>query len=130
MSGLFRTRDALRLLRDALRPLGVDVFLTTRPKWHRERMDDFAVVSLPSRIENLTVGNCGMTRTTCRIALFVRDKDGREDIDRLDELTGKAEGLFPITGDGMTAWNPSVTMEGSDGNGFHVTVVQADFETH
>ena len=92
-------------------------------------MNDFVVVSLPTSITNMTVGNCGMTRTTCRIEIFVRDKDGQENIDRLDELTGKIESIFPITGDGMIASEPSVIMEGSDGNGFHVIVVQADFLT-
>ena len=129
MSRLFRTRDALKLLRDSVLPLGVEVFITTRPKWYRERMNEFIVVSLPVSITNMTVGNCGMTRTTCRIEIFARDKDGQENIDRLDELTGKIESIFPITGDGMTASEPSVIMEGSDGNGFHVIVVQADFLT-
>lgn len=129
MGRLFRTRDALKLLRDSVLPLGVEVFVTTRPQWHREHMNDFVVVSLPTSITNMTVGNCGMTRTTCRIEIFVRDKDGQENIDRLDELTGKIESIFPITGDGMIASEPSVIMEGSDGNGFHVIVVQADFLT-
>ena len=120
----------MRLLRDAVATVCGTVFVSSRPKHARERMEEFAVVSLPVRITNRTVGDCGMTRTTCRVDVYVRDKDGQEDILRLDELTRGVVGLFPITGDGMAASNPNVVMEGSDGNGFHAVCVQADFETH
>ena len=130
MSDLFRIGDSLKLLRDAVLPVCGTVFVSSRPKHVRERMDEFAVVSLPVRITNRTVGNCGMTSTTCRVDVYVRDRDGQENIPRLDELVKNVTELFPITGEGMTASNPNVVMEGSDGNGFHAASVQADFETY
>ena len=58
-------------------------------------MEEFAVVSLPVRITNRTVGDCGMTRTTCRVDVYVRDKDGQE-CDAVIHLRNGTYGLIEI----------------------------------
>lgn len=126
----FRMKESLQLLHDACRGVCNTVFVSTRPKELRERMAEFIVVSLPAQIRNRTVGLCGITETTCRIAIYVRDKGGSEDISRIDELADKVVSLFPISRGGICASDPQVVLEGSDGNGFHVALIQSALKTY
>lgn len=130
MDKLFRIKDSLQLLYESVTPICKNVFVGNRKKSLREKTDEFIIVSLPVRIHNQTIGNCGMTRTTCRIEIYVRDRDGEENVNRIDELTSDAISLFPISRNGICASMPSVVMTGSDGNGFHVITIHAELSTN
>lgn len=132
MGKLFRVGDTLKMLDDTVSMLGIKVFPTSRPKSVPDEMEVFAVVGLPVSISSMTYGTVdpyGLTRTTCRIEIFVRDKAGLEDVFRLDDLASKIVSLFPITSDGICASRPTVAMKGADGYGFHVVVIQAAVQT-
>lgn len=132
MGKLFRFGDMLRMLDDTVSGLGIKVFPTSRPKSVPDNMEEFAVVSLPVDISSMTYGTAvpyGLTMTTCRIEIFVRDKAGLEDVSRLDSLVDHVVSCFPISRDGICASTPKVVMGGSDGYGFHEVVIQAKMQT-
>ena len=136
MIGLFRfdamekfdLRGILSGVVEAVRGIIPDVFTTDRPRVS-ERMEEFAVVSLPTRLYNLTHGYCGMTGTTCSIELFVRDKGGRENVERIDELVDAVCGLFPKRVGSVLYSGPSVLVRGSDGMGFHAVDIDVNVKT-
>lgn len=132
MEKLFRIGETLEMLDTAVSGLGIRVFPTSRPKSVPEHVSEFAVVSLPVSVINMTHGTkdaYGLTRTTCRVDIFVRDKKLVEHVKRLDDLTNGVIGLFPISRDGIVASNPSVVMGGADGFGFHTVTIQAQVIT-
>nr|DAH30084.1 MAG TPA: hypothetical protein [Caudoviricetes sp.] len=132
MGKLFRVGDTLKMLDNAVSGLGIKVFPTSRPKSVPESMNEFVVVSLPVSVLNMTYGTVahyGLTRTTCRIEVFVRDKAGVENVSLLDHMVDEIVSSFPITRDGICVSNPTVVMEGADGYGFHVVAIQATVQT-
>lgn len=93
-------------------------------------MAEFAVVSIPTTIRNMTVGSgYGLTGGTCSVELFVRDKGGIANIHRLDELVGKVASLFPVSRDGVFVSVPTLIFSGSDGYGFNVASLNAAIHT-
>lgn len=132
MGKLFRIGETLEMLDSAVSGLGIRVFPTSRPKSVPEGMDEFAVVSLPVSVINMTHGTrdaYGLTSSTCRVEIFVRDKKLVENVKKLDDLTSAVIDLFPISRNGIVASRPSVVMGGADGYGFHVVVIQANVQT-
>ena len=127
MGKLFRIGETLEMLDSAVSGLGIRVFPTSRPKSVPGGMDEFAVVSLPVSVINMTHGTrdaYGLTSSTCRVEIFVRDKKLVENVKKLDVID-----LFPISRNGIVASRPSVVMGGADGYGFHVVVIQANIQT-
>ena len=93
MGKLFRVGDSLKMLDCTVSRLGIKVFPTSRPKSVPDELEEFAVVSLPVSISNMTYGTVdpyGLTRTTCRIEVFVRDKGGVENVFRLEYIDPQA----------------------------------------
>lgn len=128
--GNFRIAESLKLLKEGCEGVCGHVYAANRPKHIREHLEEFIVVSLPVRITNETVGHCGMTETTYRVEIYVRDTDGQANIGWLEELTEEVSGIFPLSKDGICASKPaSVTGCVEDGNGFHVNVLQGVLST-
>lgn len=133
MGKLFKILEIIKILDESISKTGIKVFPTTRPRSVPESMMEFAVVSLPVSVINMTCGTrdaYGLTRTTCRVDVFVRDRKSIENVSKLDTLINSIIGVFPISDNGITISKPSVVMGGSDGYGFHFVTVQASVVTN
>lgn len=126
----FSIKDLLESLHSAMQGVSANIFLTTRPQSVSEQMQDFIVITLPVTIYSKTYGTgYGWCNTFCRIEVYVKDKNNREDILRLDNLVNMILGKFPISDSNLLALNPRVMMAGSDGKGFHAAFIQATIQT-
>lgn len=124
----FKYKDALKSLFDAAKTVSENVFTNDRPAAVPKQMDNFIVVSLPGLLSSMTYGSgFGNIRTYCTIEIYVRQKKGgSEDLGKMDSLVGKVLSLFPISDKAITAFNPKLTLKGSDGLGFSATLIRAD----
>lgn len=130
MNTLFRIEDMLKALSDAVSSTGLKVFPTTRPDSVPGKMMEFAVVSVPTTIHNMTYGlDYGWNLGTCSVEIFVRDKGGLENVSRLSKLVNDVASLFPVSFNDILASRPSLVMSGSDGYGFHVATLNATIQT-
>ena len=125
----YQIKDLLKLCTDTAKKHVKNVYPTTRPRSVSEKMNEFAVVSLPVETRNLVYGGSMLTETIGSIDLFVRDKGGVENVDRLDELINSVCGDFPVKRDNLRLVKPRVTLRGSDKMGFHVASVDFDVKT-
>lgn len=124
----FKYKDALKSLFDATNTVSDSVFTNDRPAAVAKQMNDFIVVSLPGLLSATTYGSgFGNIRTYCTIEIYVRQKKGgAEDLGKMDSLVGKVLSLFPISDKAITAFNPKLTLKGSDGLGFSATLIRAE----
>nr|DAV38591.1 MAG TPA: hypothetical protein [Caudoviricetes sp.] len=130
MATEFKIKDILQTMYNAMKEVSGNVFTTNRPKIVDEAMEDFIVVSLPVTLYNKTYGKgYGMTTSYARIEIYVKDRNGLEDIAKLDRLTDSAIDKFPISNSFMILSRPRVLMSGEDGYGFHAVTIQASLLT-
>lgn len=107
-----------------------------RPTSVEDRPDSYIVISL-YRLYNNEIGQSGEYNDfegTVQIEVYVRDRasagnPNAVNLALMSEKVTKVMSLFPIRGDHSTATKPSVTLQDSDGDGFHVTIIQARLRT-
>lgn len=124
----FNVSGALRSLYDKAREVSNNVFTGGRPQAVPEQMNEFLVVSIPSRLESSTIGGgYGVTQAFCNIEVYVKlRKGGVENLTKLDSMLKKVLGLFPIDNETIIATKPTVALRGNDGLGFSAVLVRAD----
>ena len=125
----YQVKDLLKLCVDVAKRHVKNVYPSSRPRSVSEKMNEFAVVSLPVEMRSLTHGETLLTETMGSVDLFVRDKGGMENVDRLDELANGVCGEFPVVKENLRMVKPRITMRGSDNMGFHVVSVDFDVKT-
>lgn len=122
---------------NALKGVCDKVYARSRPKAVDERVGSYLVVALPYRIRNGEMdpeGRYNDFETTAQIEVYVRDRVSAKnpngaDVVAMSEKVGEVMRRFPIATERMVARRPRVTLEGDDGDGFGVAVVQADVRT-
>lgn len=122
---------------NALKGVCEKVYARSRPKAVDERVGSYMVVALPYRIRNGEMdpeGRYNDWATTVQIEVYVRDRVSSKnpngaDVVAMSEKVGEVMRRFPIVTERIVARRPRVTLEGDDGDGFGVAVVQADVRT-
>ena len=108
---------------DILKQVSGNVFIQERPSGIPYQMDDFVVVSLPKSIEN----RGPYQKSYMDIELFRRNRhNGTHDSEKLQSMLDALTGLFPICFDRFSITTPTLKIEGDDGTGFGVWLVQAE----
>lgn len=112
-------------------------YLRSRPKSVEERIGSYIVVSLPYSIRNNEISSSGLYNdfiTTVQIEIYVRDKVSASNpngfnINVMDEKVERVRSKFPISTSNISVFNPAITMQDDDGDGFGVTIIQAALRT-
>lgn len=120
---VYRRKDILKQLVDAVTGIGEKVFVTDRSIAEQKGMKDFVIVRLPQAIQDK-----GSTYqdTYCQINVFARDRaNGLENTVRLDEMQMGVFEKFPIVTDLFSAVSPRLLPGGNNGLGFHSIIIQA-----
>lgn len=126
----FRLKDILLTMREHLKDVTPNIFVSDRPKTLSENLSEFMVVSLPVMLYNKTYGKgYGVTSSYARIEIYVKDRDGLEQTAKLDDMISRVTEKFPINTDFITISRPRVVLSGADGYGFHIATIQASFIT-
>lgn len=126
----FRLKDILLTMRDHLKDVTPNIFVSDRPKTLSENLSEFIVVSLPVMLYNKTYGKgYGMTSSYARIEIYVKDRNGLEQTAKLDDMIKRCTDKFPINTELITMSRPRVVLSGADGYGFHIATIQASFIT-
>jgi len=120
---------------EALKPI-VDkkyIFLKDRPKIGKDDvpMKKFIIVDLPLGIDDLVIGHkktCLVTSGVLYLFTQARSNDTL-DPNATGDFADSVEELFPIKGQYIIACNPTVKLNGSDGQGFQVTVITFDLHS-
>lgn len=123
-----KVRGALQSLYGLGKLISDNVFTGNRPQATPEQMDEFVVVSIPSRLASSTYGGgYGVTRSYCNIEIYVRLKtSGMEDLNKMDGMMDMLLEAIPYQDDTIMLSNPSVTLRGLDGLGFSAVLVRAE----
>lgn len=124
----FKVSKALQSLYGLGELISEYVFTGKRPQATPEQMQDFVVVSIPSRIEASTYGGgYGSTSGYCNIEIFVKlKKSGVEDIKKMNSMLEDVLDLFPYSDDAIQLARPVVALRGNDGLGFSAVLVRAE----
>lgn len=124
----FNVSGALRSLYDRARTVSKNVFTGERPQATPEQMNEFLVVSIPSRLESSTYGGgYGATQAYCNIEAYVKlRKGGVEDITKVSKMLDQLLSMFPIDDGLITASRPKILLRGNDGLGFSSVLVRAE----
>lgn len=132
---MFDVVELLRIMRDAVKGSVTEhVFLQERPSSVEHSTDEFVVVSLPTRIYEMEVGQddeYGYYQTTVRFEIFVRDRatagnPNAVNINVVNDKLKRLKSIFPVRKDGILIQRPSIIIpSSSDGEGFHYTTIQA-----
>lgn len=102
--------------------IGDKVYAEHRPNGIGEQLQSLSVVSLPSEIIN----NGAYQSTQVYFHLISRNREGGiSTTDLLQSMLDKLIDLFPIKVDRFTLTSPRVVLNGDDGNGFTIWLVQA-----
>ena len=112
-------------------------YLRSRPKSVEESIGSYIVVSLPYSIRNNEISSSGLYNdfiTTVQIEIYVRDKVSASNpngfnINVMDEKVERVRSKFPISTSNISVFNPAITMQDDDGDGFGVTIIQAALRT-
>jgi hypothetical protein len=121
----FDTGPILKGLRDLMATVSANRFITNRPEANG-KMNDFVVVSLPYDRRPWVYGTGFGCRTRCQIELYTRDKGGQMDVLKLDDMTRLVGGVLPATVEGVRISGVRSALDGSDGFGFGVRILQAE----
>lgn len=108
-----------------------------RPSSVDERIESYAVVSLPSAIVNNEMDPGGAYRdytTTVLIEVYVRDAMSASNpiginLKVMEEKVQEVLKKFPIDTDVAFVSRPELVMQENDGTGFHVTLIRARLRT-
>lgn len=120
----FYIKDVLEILCNRLTEasIGDKVYAEHRPNGIGEQLQSLSVVSLPSEIVN----NGAYQSTQVYFHLISRNREGGiSTTDLLQLMLDKLINLFPIKEDRFTLTSPRVVLNGDDGNGFTIWIVQA-----
>lgn len=106
------------------------IFLKDRPSFKEGSvpMSNFIVIDLPVSVRDYVIGNNKThLHTTGVVYAFTQARSNNTlDLNAAGTLADSICGLFPISGDYAVATNPVVTLQGSDGHGFQVTMIAFD----
>ena len=124
----FKVSKALQSLYGLGELISEYVFTGKRPQATPEQMQDFVVVSIPSRIEASTYGGgYGSTSGYCNIEVYVKlKKSGLEDVNKIDEMVGEMLDIFPYKDGIIQLSRPQVMLRGNDGLGFSAVLIRAE----
>lgn len=124
----FKVKDALQSLYGLGKLISDYVFTGDRPQATPEQMEDFVVVSIPTRMESSTYGGgYGATTGYCNIEVYVRlKKSGMEDVSKTDAMLGDLLDILPYSDDTVQLARPQVMLRGNDGLGFSAVLVRAE----
>lgn len=124
----FKVKDALQSLYGLGKLISDYVFTGNRPQATPEQMNEFVVVSIPSRLESSTYGGgYGVTSGYCNIEVYVKlKKSGMEDVSKMDEMLGDLLDIMPYNDDIVQISRPQVMLRGNDGLGFSAALVRTE----
>lgn len=120
----FYIKDVLEVLCNKLADasVGERTYAEHRPNGIGEQLKSMSVVSLPSEI----VDNGAYQSTQVYFQLLSRNRDGGiSSTDILQSMLDNLLNLFPIKEGRFTLTSPRIVLNGDDGNGFTVWLVQA-----
>lgn len=108
-----------------------------RPTSVDERINSYAVISLPSAIVNNEMDPSGAYRdftTTVIIEVYVRDNMSASNpiginLKVMQEKVQSVLEKFPIDTSSVLVSRPELVMQDNDGTGFHVTLIRARLRT-
>lgn len=108
-----------------------------RPSSVEDRPGSYIVICLPYAIEDEELGQNEEYQdctTTVKIEVYVRDtvsaaKPNAINLSGMSDAVKKVKKCFPIVGKHCDVIFPRVTLQQDDGDGFHVTVIQARLRT-
>ena len=126
----FRIKESLQLLHDACRGVCNTVFVSTRPKELRGAHGGVHCREPAGTDKEPDGGAVRYYGDDLPDSHLCSGQGRSEDISRIDELADKVVSLFPISRGGICASDPQVVLEGSDGNGFHVALIQSALKTY
>lgn len=112
-------------------------YLRGRPKSVDSRIRSYIVIALPYFIRNNEMNGDGIYNyfsTTAQIEIYVRDKVSSSNpnefnVNMMDKKINEVLAKFPISSDNISVSRPSITMQDDDGDGFGITIIQADLRT-
>ena len=112
-------------------------YLRGRPKSVDSRIGSYIVIALPYLIRNNEMNDDGSYNdfsTTAQIEIYVRDKVSAStpnefNVNVMDEKINEVLAKFPISSDNISVSRPRVTMQDDDGDGFGITIIQANLRT-
>lgn len=112
-------------------------YLRSRPKSVDTSVGSYIVIELPYSIKNAEIDFNGTYNdyiTTAQIGIYVRDKISAYkpngfDVCEMDDKVKAVLGKFPIASGNILVTRPMVTMQGDDGDGFGVTIIQGRLRT-
>lgn len=112
------------------------VYYQDRPTSVETRPDSYIVLSL-YRLRNNEIGQQGEYgdfEGTAQIEVYVRDKatssnPNAVNLSMLNDKVDAVWALFPVRGKHIRLTQPTVTLQDSDGNGFHVVIMQCRLKT-
>lgn len=124
----FKVRDALQSLYGLGKLISEHVFTGNRPQATPEQMQDFVVVSIPSRLEASTYGGgYGVTSGYCNIEVYVKlKKSGLEDVNKMDGMVVDILDILPYKDEVIQLSRPQVMLRGNDGLGFSAVLIRAE----
>lgn len=113
------------------------VYYQDRPSSTDERIDSYIVVCLPSGVYNNEIGQKGEYNdyeTTAQFEIYVRDNTTSANpkainVCVMSDKVASVLNLFPIKGMNVILTKPAITLQDSDGNGFHCTIIQCKLRT-
>ena len=124
----FKVREVLQSLYGLGKLISDYVFTGNRPQATPEQMDNFVVVSVPSRLASSTYGGgFGVTSGYCNIEIYVKlKKSGMEDVSKMDAMTKELLSIMPYQDEVIRLTRPQVMLKGTDGLGFSAVLVRAE----
>lgn len=125
IAGNYNYGELSKVLYQAMAGVSNNIF-TARPETVPTSMNDFVVVSFPTRIYNrLGIGN-----TTCRVSVFARativNSVMYENVLKLQSMQDAVYSRLPITHTRCLIGQPVPVNGGYDKNGFHCLHIQLD----
>lgn len=124
----FNMSDAMKSLYGLGKLVSDNVFTGNRPQAMPEQMQDFVVVSIPSRLESSTYGGgYGSVSGYCNIEIYVKlKKGGMENQTKMDEMMGDILDMIPYSDEFIQLSRPVIALRGHDGLGFSAVLIRTD----
>lgn len=130
-------KDTLKDIYDAVEGICDKRYLMERPSASEARPDNYIVVALPISVYDNELSQDGSFEyysTIGRVEVYVRDRISASnprtvDVITMDEKVRRVMSLFPISTDNIHFARPRITLQTSDGTGFHVTHIEGELGT-